>query len=571
MKQKFLLKTMLLLCALIAGSSSVWAEDVTVTWNISGVATSANNQKVNTALTTSSITPSGASGTWTAVSEGNSSYAGSSTGAQLGASSNREFNGTVSLSSTSIPASATIKSVTVTAKSNGSSTLAVTVGGNSLASSKTVTGTSATEYIFEGTQTGNGIVLTFSNTTASKYINISKIVVTYTATTVAVTGVSLPSTAKAFIGKKTTLTPTIAPSDATNKNVTWESKNTSIATVNSAGEVTGVAEGTVNIQVTTADGGFTATCAVTVEPYHVDLTSPIAITSWPSLSYGDAADYEVGGITFTATQCYKNSGLQFKKNEGILASPIITTSNGYTVIVTTNGSGTGTLTLQIGDETPVSVASGGNSSFSATTSSTSKSFTLTNNSSNACNIATLTIIPNSAEVQSYGWATYIAPAAIQFEANTAYVVTDASVSAGLALTAVTQVPKDTPVLLKGAGTKNLTVIASADAPAKNLLEVSDGSALASGEYAYVLAKDGTGACFKQWTGAMSSLNGRVMLVLDEAVATAPIFSLDNNTTGIKAIDNSQLTIDNVYDLQGRRVAQPTKGLYIVNGKKVVIK
>ena len=571
MKQKFLLKTMLLLCALIAGSSSVWAEDVTVTWNISGVATSANNQKVNTALTTSSITPSGASGTWTAVSEGNSSYAGSSTGAQLGASSNREFNGTVSLSSTSIPASATIKSVTVTAKSNGSSTLAVTVGGNSLASSKTVTGTSATEYIFEGTQTGNGIVLTFSNTTASKYINISKIVVTYTATTVAVTGVSLPSTAKAFIGKKTTLTPTIAPSDATNKNVTWESKNTSIATVNSAGEVTGVAEGTVNIQVTTADGGFTATCAVTVEPYHVDLTSPIAITSWPSLSYGDAADYEVGGITFTATQCYKNSGLQFKKNEGILASPIITTSNGYTVIVTTNGSGTGTLTLQIGDETPVSVASGGNSSFSATTSSTSKSFTLTNNSSNACNIATLTIIPNSAEVQSYGWATYIPPAAIQFEANTAYVVTDASVSAGLALTAVTQVPKDTPVLLKGAGTKNLTVIASADAPAKNLLEVSDGSALASGEYAYVLAKDGTGACFKQWTGAMSSLNGRVMLVLDEAVATAPIFSLDNNTTGIKAIDNSQLTIDNVYDLQGRRVAQPTKGLYIVNGKKVVIK
>ncbi len=36
-------------------------------------------------------------------------------------------------------------------------------------------------------------------------------------------------------------------------------------------------------------------------------------------------------------------------------------------------------------------------------------------------------------------------------------------------------------------------------------------------------------------------------------------------------DNGQMTNDIVYDLQGRRVAQPTKGLYIVNGRKTVIK
>ena len=44
-----------------------------------------------------------------------------------------------------------------------------------------------------------------------------------------------------------------------------------------------------------------------------------------------------------------------------------------------------------------------------------------------------------------------------------------------------------------------------------------------------------------------------------------------NTTGINSVDNGQLTVDSYYDLQGRRVAQPTKGLYIVNGKKVMIK
>ena len=54
-------------------------------------------------------------------------------------------------------------------------------------------------------------------------------------------------------------------------------------------------------------------------------------------------------------------------------------------------------------------------------------------------------------------------------------------------------------------------------------------------------------------------------------APALNFVVDGETTGIEVIDNSQWTIDNVYDLQGRRVDQPTKGLYIVNGKKVVIK
>jgi hypothetical protein len=39
----------------------------------------------------------------------------------------------------------------------------------------------------------------------------------------------------------------------------------------------------------------------------------------------------------------------------------------------------------------------------------------------------------------------------------------------------------------------------------------------------------------------------------------------DETTNIEHSDNS------VYDLQGRKVAQPTKGLYIVNGKKVVVK
>ena len=48
-------------------------------------------------------------------------------------------------------------------------------------------------------------------------------------------------------------------------------------------------------------------------------------------------------------------------------------------------------------------------------------------------------------------------------------------------------------------------------------------------------------------------------------------SFDDETTGIKTLNHSLLNVNKYYDMQGRRVAQPTKGLYIVNGKKVMIK
>ena len=48
---------------------------------------------------------------------------------------------------------------------------------------------------------------------------------------------------------------------------------------------------------------------------------------------------------------------------------------------------------------------------------------------------------------------------------------------------------------------------------------------------------------------------------------------DDETTGVRSIDNGQLTIDNWYDLNGRKLDKmPTKkGVYIMNGKKVVVK
>ncbi|MBO4361324.1 MAG: Ig-like domain-containing protein [Paludibacteraceae bacterium] len=81
---------------------------------------------------------------------------------------------------------------------------------------------------------------------------------------VAVTGVTLDQSAVTLkAGRSTTLVATVAPDDANNQNVTWSSSNEAIATV-ANGEVTAVAIGNATITVTTEDGNFTATCAVTV-------------------------------------------------------------------------------------------------------------------------------------------------------------------------------------------------------------------------------------------------------------------------------------------------------------------
>lgn len=77
------------------------------------------------------------------------------------------------------------------------------------------------------------------------------------------TGITIsPATATVVEGKETTLTATVTPSNATNKDVTWTSSNTSVATV-SMGKVNGVAEGTAVITATTSNGK-TATATVTV-------------------------------------------------------------------------------------------------------------------------------------------------------------------------------------------------------------------------------------------------------------------------------------------------------------------
>ena len=182
-----------------------------------------------------------------------------------------------------IPDGATISSVTARGKARVSNTTRVTNTVMQLYSNTTAKGsnrtfastTASTQTISAGTWTLSELRNlrlkvggTGSSSSQSKRIDFygADVTVTYTASSVPVTGVSLDKSIDSVeVGSTTTLTETVIPSNATNKTVSWSTSDSSVATV-SNGVVTGVSAGTARITVTTTEGGYTDYCDVTVTP-----------------------------------------------------------------------------------------------------------------------------------------------------------------------------------------------------------------------------------------------------------------------------------------------------------------
>jgi altronate dehydratase len=82
----------------------------------------------------------------------------------------------------------------------------------------------------------------------------------------------LKNSTSILVGHTETLFAIVEPDNATNKNVTWSSTNTAIASVATDGVVTAVSAGEALIYVATKDGGHQAMCTVTVSPKEIPLT-----------------------------------------------------------------------------------------------------------------------------------------------------------------------------------------------------------------------------------------------------------------------------------------------------------
>ncbi|MBQ8065125.1 MAG: Ig-like domain-containing protein [Prevotella sp.] len=190
-----------------------------------------------------------------------------------------------------------------------------------------------------------------------------------------------------------------------------------------------------------------------------------------------------------------------------------------------------------------------------------------------------TSVKEEVSVAATGFSTYVnADCALDFENTgiTAYVV-KANNAESVTLEAKTSVAAGEPVLLyaNGGATVNVPVIATATATDGNLLVAGTGERITYTDTTpyYVLSTEGGVTGFYCANNTLVP-EGKAYLNAGTAGARFFALNLDGETTGIGAalIDNGQLTIDNaVYNLNGQRVTNPAKGLYIVNGRKVVVK
>ena len=185
-----------------------------------------------------------------------------------------------------------------------------------------------------------------------------------------------------------------------------------------------------------------------------------------------------------------------------------------------------------------------------------------------------------------GWKTIVTYKDVKVPENVkAYVATDVrrdDAQTKAILSPVEKLKGGEPYLLyteAGNGNYTMTLLTEEEseelsAPEKNLLLVSDRKT--AGEKGntsvYVLANKDKGVGFYRWTGGQLG-KGRVYLPVEASVAGADEFCSfsEVETTAIREIDSTDSKVRTYYDLQGRRVLKPTKGVYIVDGKKQVVK
>lgn len=274
------------------------------------------------------------------------------------------------------------------------------------------------------------------------------------------------------------------------------------------------------------------------------------------------------------------------KNSSVKSSAYLVYSNGQTADSGDFGDeaniGLGTPGAVTTKSVTVTAAAAGSTSFKMTRGSTGTNLYITK----------LQILPAAVTttIGSAGYATFSSAYALDFASATgvkAYVATGVE-DGGVTMAKVEgSVPAATGLLLQRVGSDDISipVVPSASAPAANLLRpavtTTNVAASTAGCYHYVFARQGGVVGFYNLASATNVSAGKAYLETTTALSSPRLDMLfddnDDMVTGISSTANGQWSTFNDsavwYTLDGRRLmGQPTrKGLYIVNGKKVVVK
>ena len=157
---------------------------------------------------------------------------------------------------------------------------------------------------------------------------------------VKVTGITVSPTSLSLVeGDTGNLTATVSPADADDKTVIWDSSDKSVASVEN-GKVTAIKAGSATVTAKSVDGGFTASCSVTVEAKTIDVASISLSKEELTLTEGDSE-------TITAT--VKPDDATDKTVTWTSSDPSIATVDGGKISAIKEG--TATVTAKAGDKT----------------------------------------------------------------------------------------------------------------------------------------------------------------------------------------------------------------------------
>lgn len=206
---------------------------------------------------------------------------------------------------------------------------------------------------------------------------------------------------------------------------------------------------------------------------------------------------------------------------------------------------------------------------------------------------TVTYESTTTTIGTTGWSTYSNVKALDFAhaipSNPAsadlkaYMITGAAGTSITKSAALDDAPGSTGLLINGTAgeTYSIPVLASSSTSTTgNLMKPCVTATTVNYNdndgWNYVLMNNsGTPEFQKIVSGTYSSANvgaGKAYLALTSDPGSRALSLFDDETTGVASVDKTQMTANNeFYNLAGQRVTEPSKGLYIVNGKKVVIK
>ncbi len=189
-------------------------------------------------------------------------------------------------------------------------------------------------------------------------------------------------------------------------------------------------------------------------------------------------------------------------------------------------------------------------------------------------------LSESVTVTSAGLATYVSAYDLDFSASTIKAYKVKVASQGVAtLTQVDEVPAATPVLLyaEGGATEDIPVMTGAAAVSDNDLVAGTGATVATtdGDYTNMILNNGGSGIGFYFAAGQTVATNRAYLHIATSLAPAANSRMslvfEDETTGIQKVESAESNAKTYYNLSGQRVAAPAKGLYIVNGKKVIIK